>query len=87
MSSAAGHHAGRCGRDRPAHAGDEGKLGAMISASHHAAHGPAARAPLRCRADEGMPRVIMPVDVVVTDLHAIMSIERQSRLWSTNRAS
>jgi hypothetical protein len=25
--------------------------------------------------------------VVVTDLHAIMSIERQSRLWSTNRAS
>jgi hypothetical protein len=23
-----------------------------------------------------MPRVIMPVDVVVTDLHAIMSIER-----------
>jgi hypothetical protein len=65
----------------------EGKLGAMISASHHAAHGPAARAPLRCRADEGMPRVIMPVDVVVTDLHAIMSIERQSRLWSTYRAS
>src|SRR5271166_946167 len=24
------HHADRCGRDRPAHAGDEGKLGAMI---------------------------------------------------------
>ena len=43
----------------------EGKLGAMISASHHAARGPAARAPLRCRADEGMPRVIMPVDVVM----------------------
>jgi hypothetical protein len=34
-----------------------------------------------------MPRVIMPVDVVVTDLHAIMSIERQSRLWSTYRVS
>jgi hypothetical protein len=31
MSSAAGHHAGRCARDRPAHAGDEGKLGAMIA--------------------------------------------------------
>jgi hypothetical protein len=46
----------------------EGKLGAMIRASHHAAHGPAARPSLRCRADEGMPRVIMPVDVVVTDL-------------------
>jgi hypothetical protein len=52
MSSAAGHHAGRCGRDRPAHAGDEGKLGAMIM--------------LAGLSDDEI--VIMPVDVVMPGL-------------------
>jgi hypothetical protein len=51
------------------HISDDKEQNLLARSVSHAAHGPAARAPLRCRADEGMPRVIMPVDVVVTDLH------------------